>query len=61
MHHAIGSRIELADGGVVDNLAVEQVWSDHEAVGDPLWVAELLARSGGVRRWGGASLEPSGR
>lgn len=32
VHAAIGSRIELADGGVVDNLALEQVWADHEAV-----------------------------
>lgn len=32
VHDAIGARIELADGGVVDNLATEQVWADHEAV-----------------------------
>lgn len=32
VHQGIGTRIELADGGVVDNLALEQVWADHGAV-----------------------------
>ncbi|GAA1141081.1 patatin-like phospholipase family protein [Ornithinicoccus hortensis] len=32
VHELIGTRIELVDGGVVDNLALEQVWADHEAV-----------------------------
>lgn len=32
VHELIGTRIELVDGGVVDNLALEQVWADHESV-----------------------------